>query len=119
MSQPIKPWRQEVKRDGVTIALIFGWAKLKANDVGEWAEVVGSERSVRVIAEASDSGECVIEGAYVDTEDGVPLHSPFGTELRFRGGAITERVAELTRYLRPRVTDAGEKPFSVTIMVLL
>ena len=59
------------------------------------------------------------EGAYVDTENGLPLHSPFGTELRFGNGSSIERVGELTRYLRPRVVDARDNPYSVTIMVLL
>lgn len=117
---PIRAFRQEVKRGDKVVALVFGWPDLKKGDVGEWVEAVGRERSVQVTrAEASPQGACVIEGCHTTEGNAAALHSRFGAELRLANGSAMENIADLARLIRPRVVDGDDKPFTVTLMVLL
>lgn len=115
----IRPFKREVKRDDKVVAYVFGW-KLQGDEVGGWAEITGPSRSVQVVrADASEKGSCVIEGAHEEGDVACVLHSKFGTELHFANGKSMETIDDLVRLARPRAIEAGDKPFNVTIMVLL
>lgn len=113
----IKPEIVPIVRDSVEIGRIACWDGLKGDDVGEWAAMTGHSRSVQVIGESGGQGDCFIEGS-MDGGDGCVLHSPFGAELKFTGGKSAEVIAEVTQFLRPKVSGV-DKPMKVSIMVLL
>lgn len=114
------PEIRRIVQDGRTVAIIARWFGLSGDDTGDWAELVGSPRSVQVArSEPSEDGECVIEGSCDNADDGYILHSAFGSELRFKGNNNSEVISEVTQFLRPRAIGAKDKPFNVTIMVLL
>lgn len=116
----VLPFKHPVTRDGVVIGHVYGWENLKKGDVGAFVEAAGSKLSVQVTrAAVSQQGECVIEGRHEPESQPAPLHSPFGTELHFRNGNVIETIADVVRDIRPRVVDGDDKPFTVTIMVLL
>lgn len=97
-------------------AYLSTWDGLRANEEGEAYEVVGtSERSVQVEGEL-DGASVAIEGS----NDGIHYHaltSPPGLSLAFRSVGI-EAIAEVTRYLRPRVIG-GDLGTHLTITILV
>jgi hypothetical protein len=98
--------------------IIYSWASMTnaTSDVGAALELPGwADRSVQITGTFGASGTCVIEGSN-DGTNYVTLNNLQGSALSL-GSATIKGIAEITRYVRPRITNGdGTTSLTVTIM---
>ena len=85
-------------------------------DVGAALEMPGyADRSVQITGTFGASGTCVIEGSN-DGTNYVTLNNLQGSALSLTSATV-KGVAEITRYIRPRITN-GDGTTSLTVTIL-
>lgn len=100
--------------DRQRLALLYKWTPLtqSGSDVGEAVETPGyGDKAVQLIGTLSVGGQVTIEGS----DDGTTwatLTDPLGNTL-VMSALGTKQIAELTRYVRPKVTG-GDGSTSLT-----
>ena len=93
------------------------WEAMANGDVGQAIELANfADRSVQVIGTFGVGGTVRIEGSLNGT-DYAPLTDPQGNNLDINSAKI-EAIAELVRYIRPRVTS-GDVSTSITVIILM
>jgi len=111
--QPLALSKLNTFRDYVNTGV---WTALANGDTGAPFEIPGAaDRSVQIGGTFGAGGTCVIEGS----NDGVTyftLNNIQGTALSATSAAL-KGVAEITRYIRPRVS-AGDGTTSITVTLL-
>jgi hypothetical protein len=94
---------------------VVSWGTLGTSDVGAAIEMIGSaRRTVQVIGSLSPSNKVVIEGSN-NGVDYATLSDIHGNALEFRGVGIST-VADLTRWIRPRVLSGS--PAATVVMLM-
>ena len=97
--------------------VIVTWPALANGDDGKQIELANfADRSVQVTGEFGVGGLVRIEGS-INGTDYAPLTDPQGNNLDINTAKI-EAVAELVRWIRPRVT-AGDGSTAITVTMLL
>ena len=97
--------------------VIVTWPNLANGDDGKPIELANfADRSVQVTGEFGVGGLVRIEGS-INGTDYAPLTDPQGNNLDINTAKI-EAVAELVRWIRPRVT-AGDGSTAITVTMLL
>ena len=97
--------------------VIVTWPNLANGDDGKPIELANfADRSVQVTGEFGIGGLVRIEGS-INGTDYAPLTDPQGNNLDINTAKI-EAVAELVRWIRPRVT-AGDGSTAITVTMLL
>jgi hypothetical protein len=92
------------------------WASIANSDNGTAVELYGSaDRSVQITGTFGAGGTIVIEGSN-DGTNYVTLYNLQASALSFTAAGL-KGVAEITRYIRPRVT-AGDGTTSLTVTLL-
>lgn len=99
--------------------LVVTWASMtnSGSDVGAAIELARfSDRSVQVTGTFGASGNLRIEGSN-DGTNYVALTDPQGNALNLTAAGI-EQIMEITRYIRPRVTN-GDGTTSITVTLFM
>lgn len=114
-TNPLADTTNDLSPNGDESVRLFQWANLTTNDVGapipftQWAD-----RTVQMTG-TWGGATCVLEGS-LDGINYFTLTDPQTTAISKTADAL-EAVTEITRFVRPKVTD-GTAP-SITVMLLV
>jgi hypothetical protein len=98
--------------------IVYTWTPMtnSGSDVGAALELPGwADRSVQVTGTFGTGGTCLIEGSN-DGTNYATLNNLQGSALSI-GSASIKGVAEITRYIRPRIS-AGDGTTSLTVTIV-
>lgn len=99
-------------------SIVYQWTPLTnaGSDVGAAMEFPGwADRSVQITGTFGAGGTCVIEGSN-DGTNYVTLNNLQSAALSLTAATV-KGIAEITRYIRPRVTG-GDGTTSLTVTIL-